>query len=174
MKNLDEARHARPRRSVEDRTFVIGGETFVARDRFRPDVIAPIEQLADPVFDPTTCRCSHRLHEHPSGPCTAVGCTCPKFNEALVEAGATLADQLAAFDSAIVGILEGDGPDRWRELRARDDDPIELSDMMEVIRYATSREAARPTGPPGGSSSTPSEPGTSSTDVSSSPDSQAA
>ena len=64
MKNFDEDRQQRPRRPVEDRTFVLGGETFVARDRFRPDALEPLELIKEAKTDPTTCTCAHRLHEH--------------------------------------------------------------------------------------------------------------
>lgn len=176
MKDFDEERNARPRLSVEERTFKIGGEVFVARDRIRPDALAPMDDLPDAEFDHTTCSCDHRLHEHPQGPCTAVGCDCKKFRPKLLKSGATLAEQLAAMDTTFVALIESgdDAEARYRALRARNDDALELDDIMEVIGWVTVLNTRRPTGPSVDSPGGPASTGTASTGVSSSPGTLAA
>lgn len=87
--------------------------------------------------------------------------------------GESLGDVLGQLDQAILSMVsdENDGHARWRSLRARADDPISLSDMRELVEWLIEQQTARPTVPPGDSSTPPSETGTASTDDSSSPES---
>jgi hypothetical protein len=46
MRNFDEGRHAR-RRTEEERTFVLHGETFVLRAAVRPEVLNAFDLISD-------------------------------------------------------------------------------------------------------------------------------
>lgn len=175
MKNFDEARNARPRKSLEERTFALGGQVFVIRDRFRPEVMLPLEQLEDAITDKTTCNCDHRLHEHNEGgtvgACQQWGCGCKKFVPKVLEPGSSLADQLAAVDLTITGMLDPaeNSAERYAGLRANEEDPLEVEDLMEIIKWATEKDTEHPTGPSSVSTAGLEPTGTPSTGVSSSP-----
>jgi hypothetical protein len=176
MKDFDASRNSRPRRPREDRMFILGGETFVARDRFRPEVLVPIESLEEPVLDHTTCSCEHRLYEHADAngrpaPCVSAGCGCQKFDAKVVDPGSSLITQLEALDTTIIGMIEpdDDAHARYRALRANEDDPLEVEDLMEVVKWCSAEDTGRPTMQPSVSTPGPVSTGTPSTDVSSSP-----
>ena len=131
MKNFDEARRNR-QASRDDRTFQLGGETFVLRTGIRPDVLAPYDDL---------------------GPNT------------------TTVDTLKILDQLLLDLVEPDenAAERYHAIRANEQDPVEMSDLLDVIEWATEVYTARPTGKP--SVSEPGQPptGMSSTADSSSP-----
>ncbi len=180
MKNFDEARDLRPRIPVEDRTFVLGGEKFVARDRFRPEVLAPLDGLRDAETDPTRCSCGHRLHEHNpkgdgAGSCAQKNCPCKDFSALIIDRGTPLGETIEVIDRTLLGMIEDEGAhDRFRTLRAREDDPLQVPDLMDVIKWMTALDADRPTGASGDSTPGRDQDGTSSTASSSSPEQQAA
>lgn len=185
MKDFDAVRNERPRRTVEERTFRLGGETFVARDRFRPEAIAPLEAVKDPKVDPTTCRCGHRLHEHlpfadgrkGAAGCGTAQCDCEQFSPVIIEGGTPLAEQLVLLDATMVALIEAgdDAHGRYRAIRERVEDPLEVADLMAVIKWVTEVDTGRPTGAPDGlPPGREATAGTSSTPASSSPETIAA
>lgn len=175
MKDFDRERNERPRRTLEERTFSLGGQTFVLRDRFRPEVLVPLEEIEEPITDKTTCNCDHRLHEHNEngkvGACQEFGCQCNKFTPKVLEPGSSLVDQLAAIDLTITGMIDpaDDSAARYAAVRSREDDPLEIEDLTAIIEWATAKDTDRPTGQPSVSTPGPAATGESSTDVSSLP-----
>lgn len=78
------------------------------------------------------------------------------------EAAATSAtEQLAIQDERIMSFLDGDGPEQWKALRAREDEPITSADMIAIRRWFLEVHTGRPFVPlspssPGAGSSAPS------------------
>ena len=115
MKNFDDDRAAR---AAADRSFQIGGETFVMKVGVRPEVLADYEKLGS--------------------------------NDSAVES-------LKVIDTLILDFVEtdGDAVDRYHAIRARDDDPITLRDMTDLVDWLVKEQTGRtPTLPP-----SPSAPG---------------
>lgn len=178
MKNFDNERELAPRRPVEDRQFVIGGETFVARDRMPADVLTYLDSVKEERRDFTNCECGHRRHDHVSGPCAPANgapCGCQKFLGQITQEGDGIAAQIESLDKTVIAMLEGaESEERWRLLRARTDDPLTLGDLAKVVAWLTAGETARPTGEPGASSPGLVPTGPSSTGASDSPEARAA
>lgn len=181
--NFDTERQARPRRSVEERTFILAGETFVARDRWRPEVMSRLTDVRDPSFDYRECSCGHPLNEHhprTDGVKGAAGCkhdvcSCAGFRPLMTDRGSPVDEDIRILDETVLAMIEP-GPDgeahaRYRALREDEDDPVEIEDLSAIVAWLTKKETGRPTGRPGGSTPGPPSTGTSSTDVSSSADS---
>lgn len=81
---------------------------------------------------------------------------------------------LETMDQVICNLIEP-GPQnrdhkKWRKIRSREEDPITLDDMIELITWITEDMTGRPTQQSEPSSEAPEPTGTSSTDDSSSPD----
>lgn len=71
---------------------------------------------------------------------------------------------IAAADQLIVGWLEPGQDDTWAHVRRNDSpDPLTIRDLQDVIAHMTGVMTGRDREQPSGSSSTPSQPGTSST-----------
>ena len=182
MKNFDEARTARPSLPVEDRTFQLGGETFVMRDVLHPEVFVPLETLKEAQQSKTECRCGHQRiqHDQGAGKCGDPSCTCDEFFGKVLERGASIGDTMKAFDRVILDAVEGDGEvkDRWAKVRSIDAvPPVTIDDVGDVVNWMMEAQTRRPTVPPAGSSDGRSSTGTSSTGTSSStesPEEQAA
>lgn len=132
----------------EDRTFLLGGEEFTARENVRPEVLALYEDR--------------------------------------VRGDRTLGDIIAVSDECILLMIEGgDAVDRegqpvpgsararYLELRAREEDPIDLDTLAKITEWMFEVYAVRPTQPAAASSNGAGNTGTSST-VSSSPPAVAA
>lgn len=84
---------------------------------------------------------------------------------------------LAAIDETVTNMIEPgkakEAHKRWLVLRQRDDDAISLGDLLDLVQWLVSEQAARPTVPPSNSSGEPVASGTSSTGGSSSPETPA-
>lgn len=82
---------------------------------------------------------------------------------------------LATIDQLVHDFIEpaDDAHARWDALRKRDDDPVTLQDLQELVEWLIEEQTGRPTSPP--SASTPSAPTqpTGSTEGSSSPPAEA-
>jgi hypothetical protein len=89
-----------------------------------------------------------------------------------IEPGLSHGETLANCDQTILNLIEpaGDAHERWRNLRAREDDPVTLQDMLELIPWMIGTAAGRPTEPPESSSDGRGSTGTTLTAASSSPD----
>lgn len=134
MKNFDTERKAREI-PVEERTFVLGGETFIGRSSVRPEVLTKWDGIGDDM------------------PITEV---------------------LKATDDTILALIEDDGAHaRYLALRAKEDDPLTVPDLVAVGMWLVEVQTGRPTEPPTGSTDSPSTPGTTSTAALSSPDTPA-
>lgn len=128
------------RQADEDtRTFKLGGETFVIRAAIRPDVLAGYDDIGD---DTSTV------------------------------------ETLRILDDLLVNLIEPDfgnngggidATDRYLALRERTEDPIELTDILDVVNWVVEVYTARPTGKPSDSGTGRSGTGTPSTVVSSLP-----
>ena len=178
MKNFDEEREARVEIPEDQRTFQLGGETFLIRDAVRPEVFAPLDEMKPLVQSKTDCVCGHTRVQHVQGrgACNDPACSCIAFVGEVVEKGSSLAEILDAFDAAVLACLADTdgGRDRWKALRRREDNPVEMADIRGVLDWIQEVQSARPTQRPGSSSPGPSETGTTSTENSSSQDSPAA
>lgn len=116
MKDFDTKRKER---SDRDRSFQIGGETFVRRTGLRPEVLLPWEKIGE---------------DTPA-------------SEVLETIDLLVTDFIEPGDDAVA---------RYQALRARDDDPVTLEDLQELVEWLVSEQTGRPTGLPSGS--TPSAP----------------
>lgn len=117
MKDFDAERRSW---SVADRTFILGGETFVARERLRPETLAEFE--AETVLLPDEERTLHRL----------LAATDQAFL-AMVEGG----DDESA----------GSARTRYLALRADPEAPVDLDLLGEVTRWLFEQHTGRPTEP---------------------------
>ncbi len=85
---------------------------------------------------------------------------------------------LAAIDETVTNMIEPgarkEAHKRWALLRERDDDAISLGDLLDLVQWLISEQAARPTLPPSSFSDEPAASGTGSTGGSSSPETPAA
>lgn len=84
---------------------------------------------------------------------------------------ASVTDTLAVVDELILAMIEDEednaGHMRYVALRARNDDPLTIEDLMEITKYLVEAQTGRPTGQPGDSSAGPGTTGTISTVASS-------
>ncbi len=160
MKDFDKKRRERIARPVDDRSFVLGGETFVVRAAVRPDVLAMLDGIVDAKFEDTI----------ENG----------KPVRKLVERGTPVGHDIAVMDNLVLELIEDtdDGHARWSAVRARTDDPILMEDISDVMLWAIGVASGRdgedgrhPTGLPSASTDGRSPTGTPLTAVSSSPDS---
>lgn len=81
----------------------------------------------------------------------------------------TTAETLRILDDLILSLIEKDGggakaQDRYLALRKREDDPIELTDILDVVNWCVEVYTARPTGKPSDSVTGRNGTGTPSTD----------
>jgi hypothetical protein len=69
--------------------------------------------------------------------------------------GAAEADALKVLDERIVFFLDqnGDSAGRWDALRKRDDDPVTLGQLTELVTWMVEVQSGRPTLPPSPSGS---------------------
>lgn len=83
---------------------------------------------------------------------------------------------IAAFDTMIIDMIEpdDDAAKRWRDLREREDDPLTLDDIGELVKWAMGEMAGRPTQQSSPSPAGRGRTGTTSTGASSSPGEKAA
>lgn len=178
MKDFDQERNSRPLRSLEQRSFTIGGQTFVMRDRVRPEAYAPMDDLKGEKRDRLVCTCDHARVAH--GPnannCQHPGCKCEAFTGRVLEDGSTMREVIAAIDTTFLSMVELDNETeaRYREMREREWDIIEIDDLRSVVEWMVSESTSRPTGPPPSSTPLPEPTGASSTAGSSLPVTQAA
>jgi hypothetical protein len=65
-------------------------------------------------------------------------------------------EKLALLDRAILSLIEpdGDAPERWRQLREREEDAVSLRDLRDVAGWLVEQASGRPLAPP-----SPSTPG---------------
>lgn len=129
MKNFDEKRKIRADR---DRSFTIGGESFVIKSGLRPEVMLPWESI---------------------GETTAA-------SEVLVTIDQLVHEMIEPADDAHA---------RYDALRQRDEDPVTLEDLQELIEWLIAEQTGRPTGQPSGSTPSAVTTPTGSTESSSSP-----
>lgn len=132
MKNFDTERKARSI-PVEERTFTLGGDTFIARDSVRPEALTKWDGI---------------------------------------DGNMEIGDVLEATDATIIALIEDtdNGHERYLALRAREDDPLTVPDLVAVGTWLVEVQTGRPTESPTGSTDSPSTPGTKSTVEPSSPD----
>lgn len=126
MKDFDTERAARPTLDEEERTFKLGGETFVIRPQVRPDVLTPVAGIGTD--------------------------------------GAPPGVVLAILDEFLTEILEGDGPERYMTLRARETDILTFQDLDDVSAWAMEVVTGRPTERSSPSTGSPGPTGTTSTE----------
>lgn len=119
--------------AVEDRTFVLGGETFVARTEIRPEVLADFED--ETIRVPEDERSLKR-----------VLAANDKALLGMIEGG----DEVDG-DGAPA---EGSARAKYLALRARTEDPVGLDRIAKVTEWLFEQHTNRPTGP-----SSPSGPG---------------
>jgi len=85
----------------------------------------------------------------------------------------TSGDVIARMDETVINLIEpgpkGEAHKRWKALRAREDDAVNLGDMIDVITWLVEEQSARPTQSPGSFSGEPDTTGTPSTGASSPP-----
>jgi hypothetical protein len=83
-----------------------------------------------------------------------------------VSLDSTQKETLAAIDETVCNLIDsgekGEAHKRWMKLRSREEDAISLGDMLELVQWLISEQAARPTEPPSNFSDEPEETGTSS------------
>lgn len=128
MRDFDQERRAR---EEQDRSFIIGGETFVRRASVRPEAIAEFDAI-DTATKP--------------------------------------ADVLRIADDALLGMIEAEGHDRWRTLRQREEDAVNLGDILAVVEWLIEAQVERtPTQQPSPSTAGRGRTAAKSTDGSSSP-----
>lgn len=71
-------------------------------------------------------------------------------------------DALRVLDEAICAFIEEeDGPDRYRAVRSRDDDPVDIVDIQDLVKWLVEEHTSRPTSRPSASSDGPRTTGTS-------------
>lgn len=77
---------------------------------------------------------------------------------------------LNAVDEIVVGFLDptNDAEARYRKIREREEDPVTLADLVELVQWLVEEETGRPTQQPSASTSGDGGTSTTSTDVSSS------
>lgn len=114
MKNFDSSRKAR-QKTEEERTFALGGHTFVAKKGVHPSALAAYDGIGDD---------------------TGVG------------------ETLEIVDDLILAMVEDrDGAHgRYLDLRADQDDPLTIEDLLELVKWLVEIQTGRPTGQPGDSS----------------------
>lgn len=132
MKNFDTEREER-KLSEEERTFVLGGETFVAKASVRPEALSQWDGITQEM---------------------------------------SVSQILEATDATVLALIENrdDAHNRYTAIRARDEDPIAVDDLVEVGKWLVEVQTGRPTEPQSGSTASPPTPGTTSTVESSSPE----
>jgi hypothetical protein len=86
-----------------------------------------------------------------------------------LDADSTVEETLAIVDELILAMIEEDdnAHERYRALRLRDDDPVTVEDLQELVKWLMEAQTGRPTGQPGDSSAGPERTGTISTVASS-------
>ncbi len=77
-------------------------------------------------------------------------------------------DALKVIDNLILSFLEPDGHDRYLKLREREEDPLTVSDLNDLVRWLISETTGRPTRLLSLSTPGPEQSGTPSTATSSS------
>lgn len=93
-----------------------------------------------------------------------------RWNEATGgEVVPTEAEWIEIYDETVLALLAPGQEDKWREVRAIDDNPLTVHDLLELIAYLLSEATGRPTGPSSDSSDGRDSTGTTSTDGSGSP-----
>lgn len=137
MKDFDSERR---RWAAEDRTFKLGGETFVARETVMPETLALYEDRLDSEGGQSL----RNLIE-----------TTDVVLLLMIEGGDDLSETGAG--------------GRYQRVRANDDDPVDLDTLAKVVEWIFEVHANRPTSPPGDSLSGPGGTGTTSTGISSTP-----
>lgn len=67
------------------------------------------------------------------------------------ENATTAADGLKAIDTKILALLAEEDKARWTELRAREDDPVNLRQLKALVEWIVEVQSDRPTQPPSSS-----------------------
>jgi hypothetical protein len=82
----------------------------------------------------------------------------------------TITRTLEIVDEVIIAFLDkgANAVERYKKIRTNDEDPVTMSDLLDLVQWLIEVQTNRPTGPPVDSSSPPSPSGTSSTGGSSS------
>lgn len=81
-------------------------------------------------------------------------------------------DALTVIDDLVLTLIEphDNATERYRNIRANEDEPVTLADLQELVKWMVESQAARPTLPPSPSPGGRGNTGTTLTAVSSSPD----
>lgn len=113
MKDFDAERLAK-RATEEDRTFKLGGETFVAKRSVHPSVLAAYDRIKP-------------------------------------ETGIT--DTMEVVDEVILQMIETRDAShgRYLEVRANTEDPVTITDLLDLVKWLLETETDRPTGLPSAS-----------------------
>lgn len=148
------SRVERSQKPVEERTFTIGGETFVARASVAPEAFARWSMMTAGEFV---------LRDGQGKP----------ILDGKGEPISTLTEEeaLKVYDETVLAFLDPGQEEKWAAVRDIDAEiPLNLEDVKAVIRWLFEQQSARPTGQPSGSSSgsATAATGTPSTDASSS------
>ncbi len=187
-RNFDEARKAR---EDKDRSFVIGGQTFVYRPAVAPEAIVGWTEFAGSTDkEQSALRAAQAALAAAEAAMVAgeAGAAEPAelarlsadiaaktadvaARTADVEANSkTEREWIAVIDETITAILEPEYTEKWEQ--ARDPNlthPLSLQDLQELMRWLMAEVSGRPTGEPSGSSPQPDTTEIASTAGSSSP-----
>jgi hypothetical protein len=139
----------------EERSFVIGGETFVYRSAVAPEAFKRWSMMVSGEF---------LLRDERGRPIL------DDFKQPV--STLTETEALEIFDATVVAFLEPGQEEKWKKVRDPEaENPVTLQDMRALVRWLFEEQSARPTGPPSGSSRTSetASSGTPSTVESSSP-----
>jgi hypothetical protein len=141
---------------AEDRTFVIGGESFVYRSSVAPESFKKWSMMigGEYVVKDERGRPMLDADKQPISTLTE--------NEAL-----------AIYDDTVLAFLEPGQEEKWAKVRSADAaNPLNLGDIKALMSWLFEVQSSRPIGRSNGSSpgSETTEPGTSSTAASSSPE----
>lgn len=131
------SRNERAQVPPEDRSFVIGGETFVYRTSVAPERFKKWSMMVGGEYVLKDERGRPILDEHRQPVSTLTE------DEALV-----------IYDETILAFLEPGQEEKWKAVRAADAaNPLNLEDIKAVMRWLFDQQTGRPTGRPSGSSS---------------------
>jgi hypothetical protein len=149
------SRNERAQRPEEERTFVIGGETFVYRPSVPPEGYKRWSAMTGGEFILRDAQGKPVLDPASNTPISTL----------------TEDDALAILDETVISFLEPQYEEAWRRVRAADaPNPLTLDDIRALIRWLFEEQTGRPTGRSSDSSngSRTADHGTRSTDASSS------
>ncbi len=135
MKDFDLERKTRDEEGRDDRTFRLGGETFVVKAAIRPEALTEYENLTGDASATDTLAIIDRLIQ------------------AFIEPGDLVdnpyIDEQHEDDGQPAQI--GERHLAYRQVRAVDDNPIGLPDLEALVEWLIETQTQRPTGPPSSS-----------------------